>query len=68
MVVAIRTRTVLNIELSKKPTKGSDKVDVVIWKDDYLEYKRKERIWAQTNPMICNIVLGQCTPEMKAKL
>ena len=55
---AIRTRTAPSILEPKKPKKGSRKVDIIIWKDDYLKYKRKEKIWAQTNPIIFNMVLG----------
>ena len=67
-VAAIRTKTGPMIVEPTKPTKGSDEVNVIIWKDDYLEFKRKERIWVQINPRIFNMVLGQCTPEMKIKL
>ena len=52
----------------KKSESGAIKVNVIIWKDNYLDFKRKERIWAQTNPRIFNMVLGQCTQEMKSKL
>ena len=65
---AIRTRArPLNLEPTK-PGKSASKVGVIIWKDDYIEFKKKERMWAQTNPWIFNMVLGQCTQEMKAKL
>ena len=33
-----------------------------------LKYREKERNWEQTNPRIFNMVLGQCTREMKSKL
>ena len=65
---AIRTRArPLNLEPTK-PGKSASKVGVIIWKDDYIEFKKKERMWAQTNPWIFNMVLGQCTQEIKAKL
>ena len=43
-------------------------IDVIIWKDEYTKHKKKERTWTQTNPRIFNMVLGQCTQEMKVKL
>ena len=66
--VAIRTRSTPPNLKPTKPEAGASEVNAIIWKDDYIEYKKKERVWAQTNPRIFNMVLGQCTQEMKAKL
>jgi hypothetical protein len=65
---AIRTRTKPPNPEPAKPVKGTSKVDVIIRKDAYLDFKRRERVWAQTNPRIFNMVLGQCTQEMTLKL
>ena len=52
----------------KKPAKGVSKVGIISWKEDFTDFKHKDCIWAQTDPRIFNMVLGQCTQEMKAKL
>ena len=66
---AIRTSSAPSNAEPTTPIKGtSSNIDVVIWKEEYTEYKRKERIWAQTNPRIFNMILGQCTQEIKVKL
>ena len=67
---AIRTRTAPSNQEPTKPIKGAEngEVELIIWKEEYTDFKRKERIWAQTNPRIFNMILGQCTQEMKAKL
>ena len=65
---AIRNQSApTNIE-PKKPGEKATEVDVIIWKDDYTKYKKKERAWSHTNPRTFNMVLGQCTQETKAKL
>ena len=65
---AIRNRSAPTNLVPKMPTDMENEIDVIIWKDEYIEYKKKERAWEQTNPRIFNMVLGQCTQEMKAKL
>ena len=65
---AIRTRSVPENAEPKKPAKDTSEVNVIIWKEDFTDFKRKEHIWARTNPRIFNMVLGQCTQKMKAKL
>ena len=43
-VAAIQTRTApINVKPTK-PTKGSSKVNIIIWKWEYTDFKRKERI------------------------
>ena len=49
---AIRTQSVPENIKPAKFAKGTNKVDVMIWKEDFMDYRRKERIWAQTNPRI----------------
>ena len=65
---AIRNRSAPTNLNPKKPTDMKNEIDVIIWKDEYIKYKKKERAWEQTNPRIFNMVIGQCTQEMKAKL
>ena len=64
----IQTRIEPTNPEQKKPESGASKVSIIIWKADYTDFKQKERIWAQTNPRISNIVLGQCTQEIELKL
>ena len=65
---AIQTRTKSTTPKPKQPKSGASKVNVIIWKEKYLGFKQKERIRAQTNPRIFNIVLGKYTQETKLKL
>ena len=51
-----------------KPAKDASEVGAIIWKKDFADFKRRERIWAQANPRTFNMVLGKCTQAMKAKL
>ena len=65
---AIRTQMApANIDPTK-PVKDVSKIDIIVWKEDFTDYKLKERIWAQTNPIFFYMVIGQCTQEMKARL
>jgi hypothetical protein len=68
VAAAIRTRPApVNVKL-KTPKAGSSKADVIITKEEYTNFKCKERIWARTNPTISNMALGQCTQEIKSRL
>jgi hypothetical protein len=65
---SIQTRTKPSNLEPTKPEKDASEDDIIIWKDDCTDFRRKGRIWTQTNPRIFNMVLGQCTQEMKSKL
>ena len=42
----IRNRSAPSNLEPKKPGKDATEVDVIIWKDDYTEYKKKKRAWS----------------------
>ena len=65
---AIRTRTKPSNPDPTKPKKDAREVDIIIWKYNHTEYRRKEQIGAQTNLRIFIMVLCRCTQEMNSKL
>jgi hypothetical protein len=65
---AIRTRTAPADVEPRTPVNGSNKVNVIIWKEECTNFKCKGHSWAHTNPRFFNMVLGQYTLETKAKI